>query len=210
MFIIGISGGTASGKTTIAQNLKEQFGKKISIINCDNYYYSREELDFEQRKKINYDVPDSIDIGKILEDIEKLKEGDVIEQPIFSFKTLLREENVLVTNPAPILVIDGIFSLYFKELRELCNIKVYIDVDSEVRFARRLIRDTTIHNRPLDFIINQYLNMAKPMHDIYVEPYKKYADVIIPFYENNRRSVNLLISMIEHTVYKDNIGESSK
>lgn len=200
MFVIGIGGGTASGKTTIVDNLKEHFDNKMSVISCDNYYYSREDLDFEQRKKINYDVPYSIEIQKIIENIKKLETGNIIEQPIFSFKTLLREESTKVTNPAPILVIDGIFSLYFKELRDIYNIKVYIDVDSEVRFARRIIRDTIVYNRSLDFIINQYLSMAKPMHNIYVEPYKKYADVIIPFYENNRKSVDLLINMIENNI----------
>lgn len=200
MFIIGICGGTASGKTTVVNKLKEHFGNKMSVIACDNNYYSREDLDFEQRKKINYDLPNSIEIQKIIEDIKKLKADNIIEQPIFSFKTLLREANVKVTNPAPILAVDGIFSLYFKELRDICDIKVYIDVDSETRFARRIIRDTTVHNRSLDFIINQYLSTAKPMHNIYVEPYKKYADVIIPFYKNNQKNVDLLINMIENCV----------
>lgn len=200
MFILGICGGTASGKTTIASKLKEKFGNKLAILNCDNYYYSREDLDLEQRKKVNYDMPDTIDIGRILEDVRRLKSGISIEQPIFSFKSLLREGDTILTNPATILVIDGIFSLYFKELRELCDFNIFLDVDSEIRFARRLIRDTTIHNRSVEFVINQYLTMAKPMHDIFVEPYKRYADIIIPFSEDNWRSIELLIKFIESSI----------
>lgn len=200
MIIIGISGGTASGKTTIVEMLKKQLGNKMSVINCDNYYYSREDLDFEQRKKINYDLPDSIDIQKVLKDIKNLKDGNAIDQPIFSFKTLLREKDTIKTSSAPILVIDGIFLLYFKELRNLCDITIFVDVESEVRFARRIVRDTTIHDRTIDFIIDQYLNMAKPMHNIYVEPYKKYADIIIPFYEKSERKISFLIKMIENNI----------
>ena len=200
IFVIGIGGGTASGKTTITDMLKKHFDSKITVITCDNYYYSRDDLDFEQRKKINYDLPDSIEIQRIVEDIRKLRAGNEIYQPTFSFKTLLREEKTIRTSPASLLVIDGMFLMYFKELRDFCDITVYVDVDSEVRFARRLIRDTTIHNRPVDFIIDQYLNMAKPMHNIYVEPYKKYADFIIPFYEDNKRKVSLLIKMIENSI----------
>lgn len=200
MIIIGISGGSSSGKTAIVKLLKQHFSNKIAVIELDNYYFSREELNFEQRKNINFDIPDSVEFYRVVENIKELKKGKTIKQPIFSFKTFLRENGLIVTEPMPILIVDGIFSLYFEELRKLYDIKVYVDVSSEIRFARRIIRDTTIHGRPIEFVIDQYFNKVKPMHDIYVEPCKKYADIIIPFYENSEKGVEFLIKMIEREI----------
>ncbi len=200
MIIIGIGGGSSSGKTTIVKLLKQHFSNKIAVIDLDNYYFSREDLKFEQRKNINYDIPDSIEFYRVVENIKELKKGKTIKQPVFSFKTFLRENELTATEPMPILIVDGIFSLYFEELRKLYDIKVYVDVDSEIRFARRIIRDTTIHGRPIEFVIEQYFNKVKPMHDIYVEPCKKCADIIIPFYENSEKGVEFLIKMIEREI----------
>lgn len=202
MFVVGLCGGTASGKTTVAESLKKYFKDRIELLACDNYYYSHPELSYEERKKVNYDLPDSIDIQRIIEDINNLKAGNVIQQPVFSFKTLLQENETIITKPAPILIVDGIFLLYYPILRDCCDIKVFIDTDSEVRFARRIIRDTIVHNRSLEFVINQYLTMAKPMHEIYVEPYKKYADIILPFNESEEKRINLLVRLIENNMTK--------
>lgn len=180
--------------------MKQHFSNKIAVIELDNYYFSREELNFEQRKNINFDIPDSVEFYRVVENIKELKRGKTIKQPIFSFKTFLGENGLIVTEPMPILIVDGIFSLYFEELRKLYDIKVYVDVSSEIRFARRIIRDTTIHGRPIEFVIDQYFNKVKPMHDIYVEPCKKYADIIIPFYENSEKGVEFLIKMIEREI----------
>lgn len=200
LIIIGIGGGTASGKTTIASLLKEYFKNDISIISCDNYYLSRSEISFNERKKINFDIPASIDVDKIVKDIKSLKMGKTIAQPIFSFATLLEEKEKNKTYPSPILVVEGIFVFYFEVMRELFDIKVYLDVDSDVRFARRIIRDTTRYDKSMDYVISKYLNYAKPMHNIYVEPYKRYADIIIPFYENNVKSIDILIKIIENRI----------
>lgn len=153
LLIIGIGGGTSSGKTTLTSLLKDYFKNKISVINCDNYYFSRENISFEERKKINFDLPEAIDIEKLIMDINLLKKGEVVQQPTFSFITLLKEREKNFMYPSPILVVEGILIFYFEKLRKLFDIKIYLDVESDVKLARRIIRGTTICNMPIDYVI---------------------------------------------------------
>ncbi len=197
MYIIGLCGGSSSGKSTAVKYLQERFGDQLALVPFDSYYVSRPDLIFEERRLINVDEPAAIDKDEIIRNIRMLKEGKTVHQPVYSFETFLREQATVETKPAPILLVDGIFSFYFEELRELFDLKVFIDADVDVRLSRRIRRDMTVHHRPLDYILDQYFQKVKPMHDIYVEPYKKYADIIIPHDQNNDRDFHILGNIVE-------------
>lgn len=197
MFIIGLCGGSSSGKSTAIEYLQKKFGDKAALVAFDSYYISRPDLVFEERKMINVDVPEAIDRGEILKNIQLLKEGKTIQQPVYSFETFLRESVTIETAPAPILLVDGIFSFYFEEIRNLFDLKVYIDADVDVRLSRRILRDMNVRHRPLEYIIDQYFTKVKPMHEVYVEPYKKYADIIIPHNRNDENDFRILGNLVQ-------------
>ena len=197
MFIIGLCGGSSSGKSTAIEYLQKKFGDKAALVAFDSYYISRPDLVFEERKMINVDVPEAIDRGEILRNIQLLKEGKTIQQPVYSFETFLRESVTIETAPAPILLVDGIFSFYFEEIRNLFDLKVYIDADVDVRLSRRILRDMNVRHRPLEYIIDQYFTKVKPMHEVYVEPYKKYADIIIPHNRNDENDFRILGNLVQ-------------
>ena len=197
MFIIGLCGGSSSGKSTAIEYLQKKFGDKAALVAFDSYYISRPDLVFEERKMINVDVPEAIDRGEILKNIQLLKEGKTIQQPVYSFETFLRESVTIETAPAPILLVDGIFSFYFEEIRNLFDLKVYIDADVDVRLSRRILRDMNVRHRPLEYIIDQYFTKVKPMHEVYVEPYKKYADIIIPHNQNDENDFRVLGNLVQ-------------
>ena len=197
MFIIGLCGGSSSGKSTAIEYLQKRFGDKAALVAFDSYYISRPDLVFEERKMINVDVPEAIDRGEILKNIQLLKEGKTIQQPVYSFETFLRESVTIETAPAPILLVDGIFSFYFEEIRNLFDLKVYIDADVDVRLSRRILRDMNVRHRPLEYIIDQYFTKVKPMHEVYVEPYKKYADIIIPHNRNDENDFRVLGNLVQ-------------
>ena len=197
MFIIGLCGGSSSGKSTAIEYLQKKFGDKAALVAFDSYYISRPDLVFEERKMINVDVPEAIDRGEILKNIQLLKEGKTIKQPVYSFETFLRESVTIETAPAPILLVDGIFSFYFEEIRNLFDLKVYIDADVDVRLSRRILRDMNVRHRPLEYIIDQYFTKVKPMHEVYVEPYKKYADIIIPHNRNDENDFRILGNLVQ-------------
>ncbi len=197
MYIIGLCGGTSSGKSTAATYLRKYFGDRLSYISADSYYISRPDLVFEERRLINVDEPSAIDFQEIIQNIRLLKEGQIIRQPVYSFETFLRENVTIETRPAPLLLVEGIFNFYYEEMRSLFDLKVFIDADVDVRLSRRILRDSTQRHRPLDYIISQYFTKVKPMHDIYVEPYKKYADIIIPHNENNDDDFKILARLAE-------------
>lgn len=197
MFIIGLCGGSSSGKSTAIEYLQKKFGDKAALVAFDSYYISRPDLVFEERKMINVDVPEAIDRGEILKNIQLLKEGKTIQQPVYSFETFLRESVTIETAPAPILLVDGIFSFYFEEIRNLFDLKVYIDADVDVRLSRRILRDMNVRHRPLEYIIDQYFTKVKPMHEVYVEPYKKYADIIIPHNRNDENDFRVLGNLVQ-------------
>ena len=204
MFIIGLCGGSSSGKSTAIEYLQKKFGDKAALVAFDSYYISRPDLVFEERKMINVDVPEAIDRGEILKNIQLLKEGKTIQQPVYSFETFLRESVTIETAPAPILLVDGIFSFYFEEIRNLFDLKVYIDADVDVRLSRRILRDMNVRHRPLEYIIDQYFTKVKPMHEVYVEPYKKYADIIIPHNRNDENDFRVLGNLVQTFLHEQN------
>lgn len=180
ILVIGIAGGSGSGKSTITNILAEKFGSDVTVIKHDDYYKAHDELTYEERCKINYDHPDAFDTEMLCGHLEKLKKGEKIICPVYDFTVHNRSDKTQVISPSRVIIIDGILVLNDKRLRDLMDIKIYVDTDADVRVLRRIKRDFYERARSLDSVIGQYLDTVKPMHEMYVEPSKKYADIIIP------------------------------
>ncbi|WP_126992193.1 uridine kinase [Thermosipho globiformans] len=197
MFIIGIGGGTGSGKTTVAQKINEIIGESNSVIlPMDNYYKDMSHVPFEERKKYNYDHPDMIEFSLLVDHLKELLDGKSIKLPEYDFAKYTRTGDFTLLDPKPVIIIEGIFALYYEELRRFYDLSIFVDAESDVRFIRRLERDIKERGRTIDSVINQYLNMVKPMHDAYVEPSKKYADLIIPRGGFNEKAINVVVEFI--------------
>jgi len=178
--IIAIGGGTASGKTTVANELISHFKKKeVRLIRIDDYY-KKQDISFEERCKVNYDHPDSIDFDLLLNNLFDLINGNAIDKPVYDFSIHQRSEEKEHIDPSQIILIEGIFALQDERIRELSDIKIYVDTDADTRLIRRLLRDINERGRSLESVINQYQTTVKPMHDAFVEKTKRYADIIIP------------------------------
>ena len=176
---IGIAGGTGSGKSTFSDGLKEIFGDKITVIAYDNYYKPQDNIPMEERVKTNYDCPEALDTALLVTHLRALRRGLAAEMPIYDFCIHTRTAQTVTVEPGPIIIVDGILTFFDEELRDIFDIKIYADADADERILRRLRRDVTERGRDIDGVIDQYLSTVKPMHGIYVEPTKKYADIII-------------------------------
>ena len=177
--IIGIAGGTGSGKSTFTNTIKEAFADDTTVIYYDNYYKAQDDLPFEERKLQNYDHPDAFETDLLLEHLQKLKNGESVECPIYDYTIHNRSKEVTVIKPSPVIIIEGILVLQDERLRNQMDIKVYVDADADERILRRVIRDVEERGRDLQGIVDQYLTTVKPMHYVYVEPTKAMADVVI-------------------------------
>ena len=184
--IVGIAGGSASGKTTIVNNIKELFQNDIELISHDNYYLSNDDKTMEERVKLNYDHPSSFDTDKMIEDVKKLKAGEII------YRQHTREEEVVEVHPKKVIILEGILILEDPRLRDLMDIKVFVDTDADERLMRRILRDTQERGRTVESVLNQYVTTVKPMHEQFVEPSKKYADIIIPRGGENKIGIHIL------------------
>lgn len=180
VLVIGIAGGTGSGKTTIIEKLVENFGSDVTVISHDSYYKPHHELTYEERTKLNYDHPDSLETDLMVEHIRKLKGGEAIECPVYDFTVHDRADATKTINPSRVLIVEGILIFQDKRLCEQMDIKIFVDTDADVRILRRIQRDYRERGRSLESVIDQYLTTVKPMHELYVEPSKKNADIIIP------------------------------
>lgn len=200
--IIGIAGGTCSGKSSIANILIEDFRytKSINIIKEDDYYKDQSHLPMEERVKTNYDHPLAFDFDLMIEHIHKLINGESIEKPTYDYTVHNRSNITEVMHPSDVLIIEGLFALYHPEIRELEDIKVFVDTAADVRFIRRLKRDVKERARTVDSITEQYLDTVKPMHDQFIEPTKQYADVIIPQGKSNIVAIDLLRTKINSII----------
>ncbi len=178
--IIGVAGGSGSGKSTLTRMLKETFGDAVTLMNHDDYYKAQDDVPFEERCKRNYDHPDAFDTDLLTEHLKELKAGHEIECPVYDYTVHNRSDRTRVVRPAPVILVDGILILENAALRELFDIKIFVDTDADVRVLRRIVRDTKERGRSLDSVITQYLTTVKPMHEAFVEPSKKYADIIVP------------------------------
>ena len=179
VFMIGIAGGSGSGKSTFTQRLQNLFGDQVAFLSCDNYYRAHDELPFESRRKLNYDEPNAIEFELLAQQIQELKQGKDIQCPVYDFSLHTRSDKVIEIASKPVVILEGILIFSQAELRDLMDLKIYIETDADERILRRARRDIGERGRQLDDVIEQYLSTVKPMHNQYVEPTKTYADVIL-------------------------------
>ncbi|QCS41544.1 uridine kinase [Natrinema versiforme] len=201
-FAIGIAGGTGAGKTTVARTVAETVGEAVTRIPLDNYYEDLSHLAFEEREQINYDHPDAFEWDLLREQLDALLTGQSIEMPQYDFELHNRTDERVTVEPSDIIVLEGILSLYDEEIREMLDLRVYVMTDADVRILRRIERDVIERGRDLEGVIDQYLGTVKPMHEQFVAPTKKQADVIIPE-GANRMALDLLIEKVQAELPND-------
>ena len=177
--LIGIAGGTGSGKSTFTNRIRDAFQDKVTILYLDSYYKAHDELTFEERKRLNYDHPNAYDMDLLIHDLTKLKRGEPIIAPTYDFKDYNRRKETIRIEPRRVILIEGILTLYYQQLRDLLDIKIFVDADADERILRRVMRDTKERGRSLENIVDQYLTTVKPMHYLYVEPTRGYADIVV-------------------------------
>jgi len=201
--LIGITGGTGSGKSTVAKEIYNKFDEAcIVMIEQDSYYKDQSSIPFEERCKKNYDHPDAFDNELLINHLKDLIDLNVIEKPIYDFETHNRKKEAVKVEPRDIIIVEGILVLQDPKLRELLDIKIYVDTDADVRIIRRLLRDINERGRTVDSVINQYLTVVRPMHMQFIEPSKRYADIIIPEGGHNRVAIDMMVANIKHLLQK--------
>jgi len=196
VMVIGIAGGTGSGKTTITRKLMQRFGADVSVIYHDNYYKAHHNMPYEERAKLNYDQPDAFDTDQLIEAVRALKKGRSVVCPVYDYSIHDRSEKTVTVKPARVVIVEGILIFENKELCSLMDIKVFVDADADVRILRRIVRDVRDRGRSLESVVNQYLSTVKPMHEKYVEPSKRNADIIVPEGGHNRVALELLMERV--------------
>lgn len=197
IMVIGIAGGSGSGKTTFTRLIAERLTDEVTVITHDSYYCAHHELTYEQRTQLNYDHPDSYDTQMLVRDLEHLKQGLAIECPVYNFAEYDRSEETVTVAPSRVIIVEGILIFTSAELRDLMDIKVFVDADADVRILRRMRRDVRQRGRSLESVIDQYLATVKPMHEQYVEPSKKYADIIVPQGGKNEVAIEMVAQRIQ-------------
>lgn len=196
--IIGIAGGSASGKTSLSRKIFEEFKdvKSVQVIRQDDYYKSQDHLEMSERLKTNYDHPFAFDNDYLLSHVKDLVSQRSIYKPKYDFVNHTRAEDKELIEPTEVLILEGLFILDDDHLRDICDIKIFVDTDADVRFIRRLLRDVNERGRSLDNVVSQYQSTVKPMHEQFVEPSKRYADIIIPIGSENTVAIDLLVTKI--------------
>lgn len=193
MLIIGIAGGTGSGKTTVVNKIVNTLpAEMVAVIPQDSYYKSQWDVPKEQRKKTNFDHPDAFEWPLLSHQIDELRHGRAIEQPTYSYLTCTRQKETVHVEPHEVIIVEGIMALYDKSLRDLMDLKIFVDAEPDERLLRVIERDIAERGHPLEMLINKYRNVLKPMHDEFIEPTKQYADIIIPNGGENARAVSMM------------------
>jgi uridine kinase len=201
MLIIGIAGGTGSGKTTVVHQIMNELPEtEVGIISQDSYYKETHNLSYEERTKINFDHPRAIDFELLVAHLKELKANNVIQQPVYSFVTHNRTDDTIVTHPRKVMLVEGILILANPELRDMFDIKIYVHADSDERLIRRLKRDIAERGRDMDEVINRYQNTLKPMHEQFIEPTKAFADIIIPNDKYNTVAIDVVRAVINQRI----------
>ena len=195
--IIGVAGGTGSGKSTVARNVASALGEaSVAFLDMDAYYLDHAHLPFEQRRLVNWDHPNAFDWDLLVRHLTDLSEGRPIDKPVYDFHAHVRSQTVVQIPPADVIVIDGILLFVDSRVRDLCDVKVFVDADADIRLIRRIRRDMVKRGRPLAEILDQYLSTVQPMHLEFVEPSKRYADVIVPRGGNNPVAIEMIVAKI--------------
>lgn len=201
MLIIGIAGGTGSGKTTVVHRIMNQLpDAEVGVISQDSYYKKNENLSYDERALINFDHPRAIDFDLLVSHLNQLKAGETIQQPIYSFVTHNRTEDTISTHPRKVMIVEGILILAHAELRELFDIKIFVHADADERLIRRLKRDIAERGRDMDEVLNRYQKTLKPMHEQFIEPTKAFADIIIPNNNYNTVAIDMLRTVIHQKI----------
>ncbi len=179
MYVIGIAGGSGSGKSTFAESIRARFPDRVTLLKSDNYYLPHHDMTLEERAHLNYDAPEAIDFDLLVAHISALKAGESIVGPVYDFSLHTRSPETETVAPTPILIVDGILVLHDPRIRALCDLKIFVDTDADERILRRVRRDLVERGRTVDSVIEQYLTTVKPMHNLYVEPTKYNADIVV-------------------------------
>ena len=195
--VMGIAGGTGAGKSTLVQAIKKHFGRQIVCLSHDSYYRDLSHLSLAKRQKVNFDHPDSLETTLLIKQLKDLLEGKTIAVPVYDFKVSNRTTKTIKVEPAPVILVEGILIFANRKLASMFDIKVFVDAEADIRLGRRIKRDIEERGRTLEFSLNQYLTMSKPMHDRFVEPYKKTADIIVPQGGKNRVAINIILKTIQ-------------
>lgn len=192
-FVIGIGGGTGSGKTTLTKRLKERLGSQVTVLSYDNYYKSHPEMPYDERVRLNYDHPSAFDTELLVEHLAALRRGETIAAPVYDFKQHDRSDETMLIAPTGVILVEGILILADERLRSQMDVKIYVDTDADVRILRRVVRDVKQRGRSLESVVTQYLTTVKPMHEQFVEPSKRYADIIVPEGGRNAVALDMLV-----------------
>ncbi|MEN2765904.1 uridine kinase [Ornithinibacillus xuwenensis] len=209
--VIGVAGGSGSGKTSVTRSICQRFtDKTILVIEQDYYYKDQSHLPFEERLKTNYDHPFAFDNDLLIEHVHKLLNHQAIEKPVYDYKVHNRSNEVITVEPKDVIILEGILILEDPRLVDLMDIKVFVDTDADLRIIRRLLRDIKERGRTLDSVIDQYLNAVRPMHLQFVEPTKRYADIIIPEGGQNHVAIDIMATKIEHILSKNKENSLNK
>lgn len=193
---IGIAGGTGSGKTTITRRIQRSFGGRVCTLYHDNYYKARDDIPLEERARLNYDEPDAFDTDLMVRQLRQLQRGESVLCPVYDFTVHNRSDRTIRVDPAPVILVEGILILADPALCDAMDIKVFVDTDADVRILRRIVRDVRDRGRSLESVVNQYLTTVKPMHERYVEPSRRQADIIIPEGGHNEVAMSLLVERV--------------
>lgn len=201
MTIIGVAGGTGSGKTTVVKKILESLPPDyVAVVPLDSYYNDTSHMTEEERHQINFDHPDAFDWKLLTEHVKKLKAGEAIEQPTYSYIVCNRLPETIHVEPKPVIIIEGIMTLLNKKLRDMMDLRIFVDTDSDERLIRNIQRDTIERGRTVEMVIDRYQKVLKPMHEQFIEPTKKFADLIIPFGGDNKTGIHILKTYIEGIV----------
>ena len=197
ILVIGIAGGTGSGKTTLMKSIMNRFGDVVTVLSHDNYYYRHDELTYEERCKINYDEPAALETDLMARHLNCLRNGQAIDCPVYDFTQHNRSDETTRIEPKNVIIVEGILIFENEPLRNLMDIRIFVDTDSDVRLCRRIVRDVRDRGRTLESVVSQYLGTVKPMHEMYVEPSKKYANIIVPEGGQNFVALDMIMGRIQ-------------
>lgn len=201
--IIGIAGGTGSGKTTLTKRLRDTFGDDVSVVYHDNYYKRHVGLTYEERAALNYDHPNAFDTALLVEDLKKLSAGEIIHCPVYDYTIHNRSEKTVEVRPTKVVIVEGILIFADQALRDLMDVKIFVDTDADVRILRRIRRDVKERGRSLDSVIDQYLTTVKPMHEEFVQPSRQYADLVVLAGGHNLVALDMITQRVRSHIESD-------